>query len=127
MAVPEVPYKIEIVTNPGYINVDQYGEVTMDDVEVIRREIFELVAREKLSRVLVDVREQSNDFSITELFNMTVDHAVAQTPFPKPRVCLVVRRDQEDNARFIENVGLNRGLPIKCFIDKEAALAWLQG
>ena len=122
-----MPYKIEIVTNPGYIRVEQSGEVSTDDVEVIRDKIFELVARERLSRVFVDVRRQTNEYSITELFNITVDHAVSRTPFPKPRVCLVVRQDQEDNARFIENVGVNRGLPIKFFTDEEAALKWLQG
>lgn len=97
----------------------------MDDVDVIRAKIFEIVAGQGLSRVLVDVRSQTSDWSVTELFNMTVDHAVSQTPFPKPRVCLLVRGDQEDNAEFIENVGMNRGMPIKYFTDEEPGLKWL--
>ena len=120
-----MPYRIEILTNPDYILVDQSGDVSTDDVEVIRREIFDLVAREGLSRVMVDVRNQTNDYSITEMFNMTVEHAVSETPFTKPRICLLVLPDQEDNARFIENVGANRGMPIKYFTNRQAGLAWL--
>ena len=118
-------YRIEILTNPAYILVDQSGDVSTGDVELIRNEIFELVAREALTRVMVDVRNQTNDYSITEMFNMTVEHAVSRTPFPKPRICLLVRPDQEDNARFIENVGANRGMPIKYFTNREAGLDWL--
>lgn len=120
-----MPYKIEILTNPDYILVDQSGDVSMDDVEVIRHEVFDLVAREGLTRVMVDVCNQTNDYSIAEMFNMTVKHAVSETPFTKPRICLLVRPDQEDNARFIENVGANRGMPIKYFTNREAALDWL--
>jgi len=120
-----MPYKIEIIKDPGYILVDQYGVVSTDDVDVIRRKIFDLVAQEGLDRIFVNVCNQSNDYSIAEMFNMTVDHAVQKTPFPKPRACLLVRPDQEDNARFIENVGMNRGMPIKYFTDMQAGLKWL--
>lgn len=120
-----MPYKIEILTDPGYIMVDQSGVVNIDDVEAIRREIFDLVAQVGLTRIVVDVRNQTNEYSIAEMFNMTVDHAIIQTPFPKPRLCLLVRPDQEDNARFIENVGVNRGMPIKYFTDMQAGLEWL--
>lgn len=122
-----MPYRIEIVKKPGYILVDQHGQVDLDDVKVIRNEIFDLVKAEGLTKIVVDVRNQTNDYSVAEMFNMTVDHAASQTPFPKPRVCLMVRPDQEDNARFIENVGVNRGMPIKYFTDQEAGLKWLMG
>ena len=120
-----MPHRIDIVKDPGYILVEQFGNVTTDDVELIRGEIFEVVAREGLFRVAVDVRNQINDYSITEMFNMTVDHAVAETPFPKPRICLLVRPDQEDNAKFIENVGMNRGMTIRYFTDRDSGLNWL--
>ena len=120
-----MPYKIEIVRDPGYILVHQNGVVSTDDVDAIRSEIFDLVAQEGLTRVVVDVRNQTNDYSTAEMFNMTVDHAVQKTPFSKPRVCLLVRPNQEDNARFIENVGVNRGMPIKYFTDEQAGLKWL--
>lgn len=120
-----MPYKIEIVRDPGYILVHQNGVVSTDDVDAIRSEIFDLVAQEGLTRVVVDVRNQTNDYSTAEMFNMTVDHAVQKTPFSKPWVCLLVRPNQEDNARFIENVGVNRGMPIKYFTDEQAGLKWL--
>jgi hypothetical protein len=36
-----------------------------------------------------------------------------------------VRKDQHTDGRFIEDVMVNRGLPVKVFDDREAALRWL--
>lgn len=122
-----MPYKIEIISDPGYILVDQSGQADVDEMDVIRRDVFEHVRKYGLLKVAVDVRKLTNEFTISEFFNITVDNVEHKTEFPKPRVCLIVRQDQEENARFVENVGVNRGLPIKYFTDKEAALKWLLG
>jgi hypothetical protein len=37
----------------------------------------------------------------------------------------LVRADQETDGRFIEDVMVNRGLPVRVFDDREAALQWL--
>ena len=120
-----MPYKIEIVSDPGYILVNQSGNVDVGEMENIRKAVFKQVVEHGLSKVAVDVSNMTNEYTISEFFNITVENAAHKTDFPKPRVCLIVRKDQEENARFVENVGVNRGMPIKYFTDKEAALEWL--
>ena len=122
-----MPYRIEIINNPGYILVDQYGYVDVGEMDVIRREVFKQVEEHGLPKIAVDVSKMTNEYTISEFFNITVENIEHKTDFPKPRVCLIVRQDQEENARFVENVGVNRGMPIKYFTDREAALKWLLG
>ena len=122
-----MPYRIEIINDPGYILVDQYGQVDVEEIEIIRRDVFKYVVEHGLAKIAVDVSKLTNEYTISEFFNITVENIEHNTPFPKPRVCLIVRHDQEENARFVENVGVNRGMPIKYFTDKEAALKWLMG
>ena len=120
-----MPYRIELKQDQGYILVEHFGEVNGEEVDDIRTEVFGLVARSGISRVLVDARKISNDLSVTESFNITLGHVNVQTPFPKPRACLLVRPDQFENGQFIETVAENRGLPIKSFTDLDAGLEWL--
>lgn len=120
-----MPYRINIKENQEYILVDQYGEVNVDEVDEIRDSIFKLVADSGLSRVLVDVRSVTNDLSVTDSFNITLDHVNYPTAFPKPRAALITRPDQQESAKFIENVAVNRGLPIRAFTDLEQGLKWL--
>lgn len=122
-----MPYKIEVVSDPGYIQVDQFGPVDVDEMDLIRTEVFENVEEHGLTKIVVDVRRLTIEYKVSEFFKVTVDNVKYKTPFPRPRVCLIVRQDQEENARFVENVGVNRGMPIKYFTDKEAALKWLLG
>ena len=120
-----MPYRIEIKKDPDYILVDQFGEVNLDEVDEIRIRVFELVAARGLSKVLVDVCKVTNDLSVTDSFNITLDHLKFKTPFQKPRACLISRPDQYENTKFIETVAVNRGLPIKAFTDPEEGLKWL--
>ena len=120
-----MPYNIEVKEREGYILVDQSGEVSVTEVDEIRTRVFELVGIHRLLKVLVDVRKITNELSVTESFNVTVDHVKFKTSFPKPRACLIVRPDQYEAAKFIQTVGENRGLPIKTFTDLDAGLRWL--
>ena len=120
-----MPYKVEIVGNREYILIDHHGVATLSEVDELRRIVYELAEKEAISRVVVDVRGITNSFSTVEFFNLTEKHAAYPTPMPKPRCALISRPDQLSDTKFIEDVAMNRSLPVRAFTDVEEAMKWL--
>ena len=122
-----MPFNIQVKKDQGYIQVEQFGDWAVSEGEEIRQQVFELVAREAILNIVLDVRGMTGDVSTMDLFKATVEHASYNTQIPKPRTAMIVRPDQKENAKFIEDVALNRGMQIKVFIDRNEALGWLSG
>ena len=119
-----MPYHVTVDTSLQCAILTHHGELSADDIRRSGIELIERAGRGEFTRILVDVSAIKNRLGTTQLFLSTEE--VSQLGPPKPRVALLGRGDQADDLRFVEDVGVNRGIPLKVFIDKAAALKWLQ-
>lgn len=76
-----------------------------------------------MPKALIDVHGVVSTLSIIDYFGFTETHSAAG--IPRQKFALIVRPDQQENVRFIQNVALNRGLRMKTSVTKEDTLQWL--
>jgi hypothetical protein len=117
-------FNVESKQKEGYVLVEHSGILRPDDIPAATLEAMDATAANKLDRVFVDLTGVTNTLSTLDLFSA---HAALpqHAGLPRPRGAILVRKDQHTDGRFIEDVMVNRGLPVKVFDDREAALRWL--
>ena len=116
-----MPFTADLKT--GYVLVRHEGEVTPEEAEAASAEALRLTRLHKLSRVIVDMRDVTNEADPEDLRSVMETNAKV-TP-PRPHAAIIVREDQYTGFRFIENFAVSRGMPIRVFVDLDAALSWL--
>lgn len=119
-----MPYDIAVDTTRGYAILTHRGRTSADEIKRSGIEVIERAANEGFDRLLVDVRALENRLETAELFVGTEE--LSRLGPPRPRVALLGRLDQAEDMHFIENVGVNRGMPLKAFTAQADALEWLQ-
>jgi len=93
-------------------------------------EILRVVARNKITKVLIDGREATGDPTLIERFLYGKFLANEAHKFVKehgivPRFAYVMHVPLRDPGRFGENVAANRGVDMKTFEALEEAIQWL--
>jgi hypothetical protein len=73
--------------------------------------------------VIIDFRGVTGDADPNDLRLFMEDNSKV-TP-PRPHAAIIVREDQHSQFRFIEDFAVSRGMPIRVFVDEDAALSWL--
>lgn len=116
-------YKIKVNTEEGYILVEHYGETDLDENIQVGEKALQVAINNQIMNILIDVTGITSEASIIDLFTSTKYHA--ETAKVKPLAAIYGRQDQKRELEFIETVGINRGMPIKAFTDRNAALKWL--
>jgi hypothetical protein len=118
-----VPYEVSLLENGPCAAVKWSGEISSPEIQTSSAEIIGRAMLEGFKKVIVDVSAVTNRLSLTELFFTT--EAQSKLGPPRPRTAVVGRPDQEADLRFIENVGINRGMPIRVFTSEPEAWDWL--
>ena len=118
-----MPFEISIFKEGGYIRIRHYGEISVAEIGDARNAAIKKVLRHFIFKILVDVCEVTNKLSTLDAFSATSDHSKIKRP--GLRGAIVAREDQMEDARFMENVAVNRGMNIRAFHDMERALSWL--
>lgn len=119
----EMSYTMDLVKDAKYISLVFMGEVTMNDVENARNEVDIKLTSSSWNRLLVDLSRSNLRLSFFEHFKFTSEH---QSHFPKGgRLALVVRPEEMEYYKFIEDVSQNRGVNLKLFSEKGQACNWL--
>lgn len=116
-------FKIKVNTEEGYILVRHYGATDLNEYIEVGEKAQQVAIDNRVGKILVDVTGITGEASISDLFSSTKHHA--ETTSVKPKLALYGRQDQKSELEFVETVGTNRGMPIKSFMDRNAALAWL--
>lgn len=116
-------FKIKVNTEEGYILTRHYGVTDLNEYIAAGQKTQQVAINNRIGKVLVDVTGITGEASISDLFTSTKHHA--ESPGERPKVALYGRQDQKDELEFVETVGMNRGMLIKSFMDRNAALAWL--
>jgi hypothetical protein len=118
-------YEIAFDPAAGHAVLTHSGPISSEDIRAAGIDLIARATKEGFTRVLVDVSAIVNELPATELFLRTEEHS--RLGPPRPRVALIGREDQERDLGFIENVAVNRGMPLRAFVDKSLALEWLHG
>ena len=116
-------FKIKVNSEEGYILVEHYGDTDLDQNIQVGEKALQVAINNQIMNILVDVTGITGAVSIMDLFASTKHHA--ETGKLRPVTAIYGRQDQKRELDFMENVGVNRGMPIKVFTDKNLALSWL--
>ena len=114
----QVDHPILIITVSG-IYADK-------DAGSAQAEASRLVKENKLTGVLVDLREAKIQMSIYEIYEGTASH---RDKFPietKHAIVVPVNNQILKDVKFSENVAINRGIKEKSFTDFDEAIKWLR-
>lgn len=101
------------------------GRSTADNARAMARRYFDVLLASGKKKVLADLRALKGRLSSGETYFLLRDLPVKPTP-RGIRTAILESGDQSKFATFFETTANNAGLGIKCFFDREKALAWLQ-
>ena len=116
-----MPDKIQVNEDLGIIEVESFGKVSKDDIAQSIANIREIFVEKNITRILVDTRKQETMPSTMDIFGLF-------SVFPREfKFALLVEQSQttKESLSFAESVGVNRGVCMKIFDEKESALHWL--
>jgi hypothetical protein len=84
------------------------------------------LATEKGYGILCDVREASDQVTLTDWFHLPGElDVLKQAPTRGVRAAVLVAPDALEEYRFYEDVAANVGLMLKVFLDEQEAIAWM--
>jgi hypothetical protein len=118
-----VPYTISLLDGGRRATIRWDGSISAAEIRASSVEIIEQAKRAGFTKVVVDVSGITNRLSLAELYFSTEEQAKLGPP--RPRAAILGRQDQEQELRFIENMGATRGMPIRAFTSEVEALKWL--
>ena len=116
-----MPDNIRVNEERGIIEVQSYGIVSKEDIVdsmIQARRIFDTKG---FNRILVDTTKQEKMPTITDIFDLF-------STFPREfRLAMLIQESQvtAEDISFTETVGVNRGVRVKIFHEKEQAMHWL--
>lgn len=112
---------IEVDEDRGIIKVDSYGKSSYEDIAKAISEAQQVFADRGFYKILADTTKQNSMPSTTSIFQLFSN-------FPREfRTAMVLDKNQKTkkDLSFAEDVGVNRGVIMKIFYDRELALQWL--
>jgi hypothetical protein len=117
---PNTPYRIDVLGDVLRLEVlgaaPEHGSVRAVTTAL------EAAREHGCHCILFDIRKANGaDFHSSVMLHAKAASDLGMTKF---RVALVGTRDSP-MLKFIEDVSVNRGLPVKCFTDETEAMRWL--
>jgi hypothetical protein len=121
-----MPWKINIIDVPEYIELQYSGIVTQNDLIEAFLHIVEIVKEKKYNKVVTDCSAMIKNPSIAELYGQIdmyeksgIDRSI------KEAIIIPNVNEFEENARFYETACFNRGFNVKLCNNLNEALSWL--
>lgn len=112
---------IKVDEDRGIIEVCSYGTSSKENIAKAINEAQQILADRGFNKILADTTKQDAMPSKIDIFKLFSN-------FPREfRTAIVLDKNQktEKDLSFAETVGVNRGIMIKIFYDRELALQWL--
>jgi len=116
-----------VAVNPlgPFLAVVYTGTVTPEELKQSAAETLDLARSHNIVRVLADTRGLQGGHSLADLYFLS-DWLIQKQAFRlREAVLMPVSAAVQDSARLRETACFNRGLNVKVFNDRDAALAWL--
>jgi hypothetical protein len=115
-------YKISSSVNDEILEINLTGEMTKHSIDQVAVEAGVIISESGLKNILVDVRALKGRLGIMDTY------AFVRSPAEKPKVksALVDLTEHKEYLKFLETTARNAGISLKCFVDIDAARAWLK-
>ena len=120
-------WKTRMLDDPEAVETVYSGSVSPDELLAAGRATLALGTKHACRFVLADCRELTGGHSIVDLYALASE--LSEATAPSRLVEAVLLPDSplaEDHVRFWETLGVNRGLNVRLFRDREEALRWLR-
>ena len=117
-------YELQI-KNPNFLVVRIKGKRTVDSIKDATKQIVEKCEENKITKVLVDVREFEERIKFSEIFDLASKDLPKITNNKINKVAIVDLEGFDFNKNFFENVARNRLHNIKIFTEYNDAVQWL--
>lgn len=122
-----VPWEIAPDSGDGYLVVTFAGTLTPDELGAAVRATLAEMTRRGCFTLLADCTALAGGHSIVDLYYL-VDVVVATGFAHKIKEAVVTSdlTDPPENVRFWETTARNRGIEVRAFTERAAAIAWLR-
>lgn len=113
------------ITPKGSLLVVKAGgrDESLEEVAAYGAAVIEACKEHGCDKIICDERELEYDLNLLETLNLGSFYSEV-TP-TAVRVAIVCSPDSYDEARFFEDVSVNRGLTLHIFLDYDRAMKWL--
>jgi hypothetical protein len=118
-----MPYDIHVLDDEKIILVTHTGDVDMAELDRARKDAAELSEARRINRILVDNREVTSFFNMTEHFVFNASHAEILPGNIK--IGIVFSEETFDYNKYVEDVAITSGTNLKVFLDERKAKEWL--
>ena len=116
-------YEITFDRQPQFLRATITGENSADSVSRYMQDIVQECERQDCFRVLIDERLEGPRLGADDVFVVASEGAMsAMGVF---QAIAYVDEQMGDMSQFAETVAINRGMPVKAFLDVAAAEQWL--
>lgn len=121
-----MPFSLHFDAPTGVATVTYAGIVPPEELLAALLACRDLIAERKSTRVLADCRTMSGGHSMVDVYLLFERYKSLGLPLGlREAVLLPELPAQQDNVRFYEDVGCNRGFNVRLFSDRTAAIEWL--
>ena len=118
-------YTIEFQSRPSYLFARVTGANTPDTVRAYMHDLVQKCEETACFRVLVHECLDGPRLSAGEVFELMASGS--RRGLGKFSAIAFVDEEMGDIGRFAENVGVNRGMPLRVFDNVDEAAEWIEG
>lgn len=120
-----MPWSLTLHEPEHFVEIIYQGTVNQTDLKKSAEDSLALARSHAVTRVLADCRELEGGHSMADLYFLSDWLVKMQAYKLREAVLLPVSAMASDHARFWETTCINRGLNVKVFDSRDAALEWL--
>ncbi len=118
-------HSIKSLKKDKCVSLTLEGEIPLIEIMAARYVVSGLLAKWRWNKAVVKIADLHSTLTTLEVIDFASD---LSSDLPRDaRVALVVRLEQERNAKIIERVARGGGVLLAYFFDMEEAKAWLTG
>ncbi len=120
-----MPYSIEITPSGSTLMARLAGALDKEEYLRARAEVVEALKANRCEQILFDLQQAQLKISTLDVFSVASTSSQVIPVGTKYAIVTAPTTIAASEARFGENVAVNRGACLRVFPDCEAALAWL--
>ena len=117
-------YSVQYLLEEGIIRVHLQGKFDAQLLNMSTMKLVEEISHSNCNRILMDHREAMPKLPTIDLFDRP--RIATEIGIKRTTKIAIVYSTREDDYRFIETVGTNRGFNVKVFSDYEDCIKWLK-
>jgi hypothetical protein len=119
-----MPFFADAISDGAYILIEYSGKLTRKEIEAGQSSTQALLARSNYGKLLIDFTAMSRLKSRDDIYFIAESFKVCS---PGMKIGLVIPKELQWCAEFVERLAANRGLRLNVFADRQTARIWLLG